>query len=840
MNEIAIPPEVNALLGPISGESPVGTDPEMNAEYIGLEAEMSKMGEVDYPECSKLAQEILKNQAKHLKVAAWLSLAWLRTEGIPGFKNGSVLILELLSRYGNQLLPENPAQLNKAAQYLNNEKRFQLTIQKSEMTDENRQTFLELQQLFNSISQELSKVFPDSAPDLSNIMNVITEKAGSSAAPAEPKAESGEEAVKEEETESSDEETKISEEEAKSSEAEVPEKETESAEEKPEEKEELPPDKKPEVAAKEETAAPQTEKKEAEPEAEAKDTSEETQYEIPSEVADLLEDISAASPTGEDVENSSDQDVMVLYMNLETEISKYSGNDYEQCMHWARQIIQEHSKHLRVAVWYFISWFRKEALTGFTNGLILITELLKRYGEKLFPENVIQKSKIIQVINNDTRIKIIEKIECNPENAAVFLEIGHIYSEFQALCEKQFADAPPKLTQITEIIEEKTKSALALSKPSPESAKKEVGTVPEKTVPEGSTEPKDARPTTAPSKPASVAAIADLSQGIAREKDAQVLLKKAITFYFQEDSGEEKKRKVPDNPSIYGLSRIFRWGKLNLPPNTANVTQIEAPNQPKQNLIAKLLDSKEFDTLIPEIEVNFLNREDFLYWLDAQYYVVQALEQKGGIAAESAMEIKIQLARLLQRLPALTKLVFKDKKTPFAKKETVSWIEDQVKNAIGGGKPQEKILPPIMGEQYDEINKDYEKVCEELPENFEKHVKAMQSAIAGDTRPKGKFLRLLNLANYCYVAKKYSISKVLFSELMDKIDEYKIVEWEKSLCVAVWQSTYLNNVKLLETDLKTSQKEVIEKQQAELFDRIGKYDSVLALSLSDIQQNKGE
>ena len=116
----------------------------------------------------------------------------------------------------------------------------------------------------------------------------------------------------------------------------------------------------------------------------------------------------------------------------------------------------------------------------------------------------------------------------------------------------------------------------------------------------------------------------------------------------------------------------------------------------------------------------------------------------------------------------------------------------------------------------------------------------MQSAIAGDTRPKGKFLRLLNLANYCYVAKKYSIARVLFSELMDKIDEYKIIEWEKALCVAVWQSTYMNNVKLLETDIKSSQKEEIEKQQAQLFDRIGKYDSVLALSLSDIQQNKGE
>jgi type VI secretion system ImpA/VasJ family protein len=822
MNEIAVPPEVSVLLEPISKDSPVGTDPEMNAEYIGLEAEMSKMGDVNYEESSKLAQEILKNQAKHLKVAAWLSLAWLRTEGISGFKNGSVLILELLTKYGSQLLPENPAQFSKAAQYISKEKRFQLSIQKLELNQELSKDIPEIIQTINAIGEALKKVVPDSPTELTTLINALQEKAKSGGAKEEP-------------------ETKTENDSAKAEKIDTSETETEAAEEMPDEKAEPVPEKKTDDSEQgvEATASPPEEKEiETGTGSETPAPAEEAQYEIPSEVADLLEDISSSSPTGEDVENSSDQDVMVVYMNLETEISKYSDNDYEQCMHWARQILQEHSKHLRVAVWFFISWFRKETLTGFTNGLILITELLKRYGEKLFPENVKQKSKIIQMINNDTRIKIIEKIECNLENAQIFIEIGQIYAEFQALCEKLFTEVPPKLTQITEIIEEKIDSAKSMSKPSPAAATEEEGL--KKITPDGPPDQKEVRPATVQPKPTTAASAADLPLGLVSEKDAKILLKKAITFYFQEESGEERKRKVPDNPAIYGLSRIYRWGKLNLPPNTANVTQIEAPNQPKQNLITKLIDSKDFDTLIPEIEVNFLNREDFLYWLDAQYHVVQALEQKGGIAVESAMEIKIQLARLLKRLPALPKLVFKDKKTPFAKKETVNWIEDDVKNAFGDNKPQEKVLPPIMGEQYDDINKTYQKVCEELPENFEKNVKEMQSAIAGDTRPKGKFLRLLNLANYCYVAKKYSISKVLFSELMDKIDEYKIIEWEKALCVAVWQSTYMNNVKLLDSDLKSSQKEEIEKQQAQLFDRIGKYDSVLALSLSDIQQNKGE
>ena len=75
---------------------------------------------------------------------------------------------------------------------------------------------------------------------------------------------------------------------------------------------------------------------------------------------------------------------------------------------------------------------------------------------------------------------------------------------------------------------------------------------------------------------------------------------------------------------------------------------------------------------------------------------------------------------------------------------------------------------------------------------------------------------------------------------MDQIDKYNIIEWERSLCVSVWQSTYLNNQKLLANNPPAQQKESIETQQNELFDRIGKYDSVLALNLSSQQQNKGE
>jgi uncharacterized protein YfeS len=115
----------------------------------------------------------------------------------------------------------------------------------------------------------------------------------------------------------------------------------------------------------------------------------------------------------------------------------------------------------------------------------------------------------------------------------------------------------------------------------------------------------------------------------------------------------------------------------------------------------------------------------------------------------------------------------------------------------------------------------------------------MQQQISGDTRRKGRFLRQLNLANLCIEAKQFQLAKVHLLQLIDKIEEYNLAEWEQALCVAVWQSTYLVNNNLLETEDKES-KNRIENEQAKLFSKIANYDGVLAIKLSNKKLNGGK
>ena len=280
------------------------------------------------------------------------------------------------------------------------------------------------------------------------------------------------------------------------------------------------------------------------------------------------------------------------------------------------------------------------------------------------------------------------------------------------------------------------------------------------------------------------------------------------------------------------------WGKMITPPHKEHVTQIASPNQTIRNKIQEFIANNDWDKLIPMVEINFLSEDSgFKYWLDVQRFAANALEKKGGMVAKGAEDIKFHLAKLVAKNPNLPQLQFKDK-APFADQETLAWLDDEIKTTIGGGKGDGGALPLVVDESYETITKEYESACAELPKNFEKNLQVMQDNIAGEVRRKGRFLRVLNLANYCMQAKQVNLTKVYLSQLLEKIAEYNLQEWEPALCVSVWQATYLVNLHLLKVEQDGEEQMVLEKQQKDLFSKIGNYNGLLAMKLAN-QSLKG-
>lgn len=109
-------PAIDSLLKPIPGPQPTGAslryDPiydkikEARREEAGVPEWDVKPKVADWPQVVRLASEALTGKSKDLQIAAWLTEALLRQEGIKGLRDGLGLMQGLLERYWDGLYPE--------------------------------------------------------------------------------------------------------------------------------------------------------------------------------------------------------------------------------------------------------------------------------------------------------------------------------------------------------------------------------------------------------------------------------------------------------------------------------------------------------------------------------------------------------------------------------------------------------------------------------------------------------------------------------------------------------------------------------------------------------------
>ena len=555
-----------------------------------------------------------------------------------------------------------------------------------------------------------------------------------------------------------------------------------------------------------------------------------SEIQVPAKVVDLLKDIAADFPAGKDA--SADE----AYFRLEMEIGKVSP-DYKVCGDFASEILARKSKDLRVASWLCFSWYRDEKITGFINGLTLVSELLRKFGGKLFPPSPVHRGKSLQFLNSGRVVRLLEAEQVSRDSIPLFLDLSRSLERMMAESRAQLGEQAPQLKELGQIIAGHAAEAKQLQEApsaaqSPAPAKPPDKAAPAPPVKEPSQSPRVSEPEKPRERPAPEPAGASLKDvSAASEKEAIVAVKRALRYFFEQEKDEAKKY----GPYVFGISRALMWGKVIPPSSEGDVTPLGAPDGAIQNKIKEWYTAKEWDRLIAAVELNFLDEDSgFKYWLTGQRYVQGALEQKGGGAVRAAEEIKFQLARLLQRFPDFIRLKFSNQ-TPFADDETSRWIDESVRTVMGKGGGGEAILPPILGEDYEPVNREYRTACAELPANFEKNLKAMQQGMAGEILRKGRFLRILNLANYSLAAKQHELAKTYVSCLLDKIEAYQLAQWEPALCLAAWESAYLVNKKLMDGEKNKERHEALERQKKELFARIGNIDGVLALRLARLK-----
>ncbi len=91
----------------------------------------------------------------------------------------------------------------------------------------------------------------------------------------------------------------------------------------------------------------------------------------------------------------------------------------------------------------------------------------------------------------------------------------------------------------------------------------------------------------------------------------------------------------------------MQWSHLTLPAAEEKITNIEPQMKLSKKAIKDWFNENKFDVIIPIIEFEFIkDNSEFRYWLDAQRYLVNALERKGGNYIVAANDIKFHLPGL--------------------------------------------------------------------------------------------------------------------------------------------------------------------------------------------------
>jgi type VI secretion system protein VasJ len=99
------------LVAPIAGANPAGADVSYDADFETIKAEIDKLSSVDnldpaWSKIENLGTQVLAQKGKDFRVASWLSVAKVKTQGWSGFAE-ALILFEILSRsFWDTMYPE--------------------------------------------------------------------------------------------------------------------------------------------------------------------------------------------------------------------------------------------------------------------------------------------------------------------------------------------------------------------------------------------------------------------------------------------------------------------------------------------------------------------------------------------------------------------------------------------------------------------------------------------------------------------------------------------------------------------------------------------------------------
>ncbi len=108
----------NDWLLPIQADAPVGDDPAYDDTFQAIKEEVAKLSDIDDALICDLAERLLRQRAKDVRIAVYYVYGRMRRDGAEGVASGFELLSALVDRFGDALLPARAASRRAAFEWL--------------------------------------------------------------------------------------------------------------------------------------------------------------------------------------------------------------------------------------------------------------------------------------------------------------------------------------------------------------------------------------------------------------------------------------------------------------------------------------------------------------------------------------------------------------------------------------------------------------------------------------------------------------------------------------------------------------------------------------------------
>ncbi|MBN2448149.1 MAG: type VI secretion system protein TssA [Phycisphaerae bacterium] len=293
--------------------------------------------------------------------------------------------------------------------------------------------------------------------------------------------------------------------------------------------------------------------------------------------------------------------------------------------------------------------------------------------------------------------------------------------------------------------------------------------------------PKQAEPATAAAPPTAGAAPAAPSGGGGFTAGAIEDLSGAVNAALA--AATFIRKSDPTDPISYGLTRLVKWSKIELPTSDAARTQIEPPEKTTVEALDHQFNNGLWEHLLNGSEAAF--RANDPLWLDLQRYTCAAMQGLGPKFEKARHTVIGTLAGLINRVGnGIYELNFRGGQ-PLCSGETKMWIEAEVVQPAGGGggggggAADGKLI---------EATEEAKKLAGSG--KLTDAVKRLQTGLAECSQRRDRFLWKVRLAQLCYDAKRLNLAAPLLEDCYGELQRYHIEDWEPALAVDVAQTLY--------------------------------------------------